>query len=197
MIRVLSDHLLRRACRDALSWPEHVMLSFNISPAQLQERSLGLRILAILGETGLSPHRLEIEITESAIVRDLEAAKAVLSSLHDAGVRIALDDFGTGYSSLYHLRNLKFDVIKIDRSFIENMESEAESAAIVRALTGLGHGLGITVTAEGIEQANQRDVLLKQGCQQGQGFLFSRAVPAEGTAALLALTTVKTRTAVG
>jgi len=185
LIRVLSDHLLRCACNDALSWPEHVTLSFNISPAQLQERTLGLRVLAILGETGLSPRRLEIEITESAIVRDLEAAKAVLSSLRDAGVRIALDDFGTGYSSLYHLRNLKFDVIKIDRSFVENMGSEAESAAIVRALTGLGNGLGLVVTAEGIEQAGQRDVLLRQGCQQGQGFLFSRAVPAEGTAALL------------
>ena len=101
-------------------------------------------------------------------------------------MRIALDDFGTGYSSLYHLRSLKFDVIKIDRSFIENMESEAESAAIVRALTGLGQGLGMVVIAEGIEQGDQRDVLLKQGCQQGQGFLFSQAVPAEETAALLA-----------
>jgi diguanylate cyclase (GGDEF)-like protein len=186
LIRALSDHLLRCACRDAISWPDDVMLSFNISPTQLQEKTLGLRILGILGECGLSPRRLEIEITESAIVRDLEAAKAILSSLHDAGVRIALDDFGTGYSSLYHLRSLKFDVIKIDRSFIENMETEAESAAIVRALTGLGHGLGLVVTAEGVEQGDQRDVLLKQGCQQGQGFLFSQAVPAEEAAALLA-----------
>jgi EAL domain-containing protein (putative c-di-GMP-specific phosphodiesterase class I) len=108
----------------------------------------------------------------------------VLSSLREAGVRVALDDFGTGYSSLYHLRNFKFDVIKIDRSFIESMDSEAESAAIVRALTGLGHGLGLTITAEGIEQPDQRDALLKQGCQQGQGFLFSRAVPATEIAAL-------------
>jgi EAL domain-containing protein (putative c-di-GMP-specific phosphodiesterase class I) len=137
--------------------------------------------LGILGETGLSPQRLEIEITESAIVRDLDTAKVVLSSLREAGVRIALDDFGTGYSSLYHLRNFKFDAIKIDRSFVGNMASEDESAAIVRALTGLGHGLGLTVTAEGIEQSGQRDALLKQGCERGQGFLFSRAVPADET----------------
>jgi diguanylate cyclase (GGDEF)-like protein len=184
LMRALSDHLLRRACRDALSWPDRLTLSFNISPSQLQEKTLGLRILRILGETGLPPRRLEIEITESAIVRDLEAAKIVLSSLREAGVRIALDDFGTGYSSLYHLRNFKFDKIKIDRSFIESMDSETESAAIVRALTGLGQGLGLVITAEGIEQSDQRAALLKQGCQQGQGFLFSRAVPASQAAGL-------------
>jgi diguanylate cyclase (GGDEF)-like protein len=181
LIQQLSDHLLRSACTDALAWPDHVTLSFNIPPARLKERTLGVRILGILGETGLSPQRLEIEITESAIVRDLDTAKVVLSSLREAGVRIALDDFGTGYSSLYHLRNFKFDAIKIDRSFVGNMASEDESAAIVRALTGLGHGLGLTVTAEGIEQSGQRDALLKQGCERGQGFLFSRAVPADET----------------
>ena len=104
----------------------------------------------------MSPQRLEIEITESALVRDLESAKAVLSSLREAGVRVALDDFGTGYSTLYHLRNFKFDAIKIDRSFVGNMGSENEGAAIVRALTGLGHGLGLVITAEGIEQSGQR-----------------------------------------
>ena len=161
------------------------MLSFNISPAQLKENTLGLRILSILGESGLSPRRLEIEITESALVRDLESAKAVLSSLREAGVRIALDDFGTGYSSLYHLRNFKFDAIKIDRSFVGNMGSENESAAIVRALTGLGHGLGLVITAEGIEQSEQREALLKQGCERGQGFLFSRAIPAYETQSFL------------
>ena len=181
LIQPLSDYLLRRACKDALAWPDHVMLSFNISPAQLKEKTLGLRILSILGESGLPARRLEIEITESAIVRDLEAAKVVLSSLREAGVRVALDDFGTGYSSLYHLRNFKFDAIKIDRSFVGNMATEDESAAIVRALTGLGHGLGMVITAEGIEQSDQRDTLLKQGCERGQGFLFSRAIPAQDT----------------
>jgi diguanylate cyclase (GGDEF)-like protein len=185
LIQQLSDYLLRRACTDALAWPDHVMLSFNISPVQLKENTLGLRILGILGETGLSPQRLEIEITESALVRDLESAKAVLSSLREAGVRVALDDFGTGYSTLYHLRNFKFDAIKIDQSFVGNMESENESAAIVRALTGLGHGLGLVITAEGVEQSSQREALLKQGCERGQGFLFSRAIPAHETQGFL------------
>lgn len=184
LIRELSNDLLRRACKDARQWPGDTILSFNISPEQLKDRTLGLTVLGILGECGLPPHRLEIEITESALVRDLDAAKAVLSDLREAGVHIALDDFGTGYSSLYHLRNFKFDKIKIDRSFIEGMESEEESAAIVRALTGLGKGLGLTITAEGVERGDQRDVLLGQGCQQGQGFLFGRAVPAEQAQAL-------------
>jgi predicted signal transduction protein with EAL and GGDEF domain len=185
LIQPLSDHLLRRACTDALEWPNHVTLSFNISPVQLKQKTLGLRILGILGETGLPAARLEIEITESAIVRDLETAKTVLMSLRAAGVRIALDDFGTGYSSLYHLRNLKFDAIKIDRSFVGNMGTEGESAAIVSALTGLGHGLGLSITAEGIEQSEQRDALLAQGCERGQGFLFSRAIPAHETQSFL------------
>jgi diguanylate cyclase (GGDEF)-like protein len=186
LIRQLSDCLLRRACKDAMAWPNLVMLSFNISPAQLKDKTLGLQILSILGESGLSPQRLEIEITESAIVQDIDAARAVLTSLREAGVRIALDDFGTGYSSLYHLRNFEFDAIKIDRSFVATMDFEAESAAIVSALTGLGHGLGLVITAEGVEQSTQRTALLKQGCERGQGFLFSRAIPADETKLFLA-----------
>lgn len=178
LIRELSNHLLSCACRDARDWPPDVTLSFNISPVQMQDRTLGLRILGILSEIGLSPLRLEIEITESALVRDLAAAQEVLGALRDAGVRIALDDFGTGYSSLYHLRNFKFDKIKIDRCFIANMQSEPESAAIVRALVGLGDGLGVTITAEGIEEPAQHSALAEQGCEQGQGFLFSRPVSA-------------------
>jgi EAL domain-containing protein (putative c-di-GMP-specific phosphodiesterase class I) len=139
---------------------------------------LGLRILSILAETGLSPHRLEIELTESALVRDLDGAEKVLGALREAGVRIALDDFGTGYSSLYHLRNFKIDKIKIDRSFIENMEREPEAAALVRALLGLSHGLGLTVTAEGVEKPAQAAALLEQGCQQAQGYLYARAMSA-------------------
>lgn len=177
----LTDHLLRQAARAACQWPEEVTLSFNISPSQLKDRTLGLRILSILGEAGLSPRRLEIEITESALVRDLEGAQQVLGALRDAGVRIALDDFGTGYSSLYHLRNLKIDKFKIDRSFVANMERDPEGAAFVRALLGLGHGLGLTVTAEGVEQLTQAATLLEQGCEQAQGFLYSRAMPAADT----------------
>jgi diguanylate cyclase (GGDEF)-like protein len=184
LIRELTDQLLHAACEAARDWPTHVTLSFNISPVQLKDRTLGLRVLTILGQSGLLPQRLEIEITESALVRDLEAAQEVLGVLRTSGVRIALDDFGTGYSSLYHLRNFKFDKIKIDRSFVSRMNSERESAEIVNALIGLGHGLGLTITAEGIEEGQQTAALLAGGCQQGQGFLFGKAVPAEDAAAL-------------
>ena len=195
LIGELGDQLLRRACRAASDWPAHVTLAFNISPVQLRDRTLGLRILSILGETGISPQRLELEITESALVHDLTAAQETLGALRDVGVRIALDDFGTGYSSLYHLRNFKLDKIKIDRSFVANMSSERESAEIVTALVGLGQGLGFTVTAEGIEQSAQQSELITKGCQQGQGFLFGKAVPAEQAKALFAAPQSQQKTA--
>lgn len=160
-------------------------------PVQLRASDFEARVLRVLSETGLSPARLEIELTENTLVRDLEAAKnalehkKALEHLREAGVRIALDDFGTGYSSLYHLRNFKVDRIKIDRSFVESMGRETESTAIVRALPGLGPGLGVQVTAEGIENLEQKNAPLGQGCNQGQGFLFSRALPAEEIQALL------------
>jgi EAL domain-containing protein (putative c-di-GMP-specific phosphodiesterase class I) len=176
--------LLTTACRDARQWPDHMTLSVNVSPVQLRDSAFGLHVLAILGETGLPPRRLEIEITEAALVRDLQSAKSALESLRAAGVRIALDDFGTGYSSLYHLRNFKLDRIKIDRSFVDSMDRERESAAIVRALIGLGRGLGMQVTAEGIENTTQREVLKSAGCDMGQGFICSRAIPAAEVKAL-------------
>lgn len=186
LIRDLSDWLLRCAAQDAQSWPERVRLSFNISPAQLQDRTLGLHILRILGGGGLSPKRLMIELSESAIVHDLEAAKEILSPLREAGIVIVVDNFGTGNSSLYHLRNFKPDKIKIDRSLVHAMGSDAESAGIVKALAGLGNGLGLTVAAAGIEANSERDALVRAGCRQGQGFLFSRTVPATETSSLLA-----------
>lgn len=181
LMNELTDHLLRQATRAACKWPDDVVLSFNISPSQLKDRSLGLRTLSILADAGLSPRRLEIEITESGLVQDLEGAQQVLGALRNAGVRIALDDFGTGYSSLYHLRNFKIDKLKIDRSFIENMEREPEAAALVRALLGLGLGLGLTITAEGVEQPAQATALLEQGCEQAQGYLYGRAMSASDT----------------
>ncbi len=194
LIAPLTDDLLRQACAEAATWPRHLSLSFNVSPAQLRDMGLGLRLMGILAETGLAPQRLEIELTESALVRDLDAARHILGGIRDAGVRIALDDFGTGYSSLYHLRNFKLDKIKIDRSFIEAMAHDPESAAIVKALVGLGEGLSLAVTAEGVEDAEQRAMLIAQGCQEAQGFLFSRAVPAAEIPALLAAP-VQARTA--
>jgi predicted signal transduction protein with EAL and GGDEF domain len=186
LINELTDHLLRQAAQAACQWPQDVTLSFNISPLQLKDPTLALRILSILGESGLSPRRLEIEITESALVQDLVGAQQVLGALRDAGVRIALDDFGTGYSSLYHLRNLKIDKLKIDRSFIDNIGREPEAVALLRALLGLGHGLGMTVTAEGVELPAQATALLEQGCEQAQGYLYGHAMTAADTINFLA-----------
>jgi EAL domain-containing protein (putative c-di-GMP-specific phosphodiesterase class I) len=133
----------------------------------------------------LPPQQLELEITESALVRDLEVVKFVLGALRDAGVRIALDDFGTGNSSLYHLRSFMLDKIKIDRGFVDAMTTDKDSAAIVHALIGLGAGLGLEVAAEGVETEAQRQLLSDQGCEQGQGFLYSEAVNSDGALAML------------
>ncbi len=186
LIHALAEKLLRRACREARSWPSHVSLAFDLSPVQLKDPGLGLRILGILSETGMWPSRLAIEITENAVVRDLETAKQALGPLRNAGVKIVLDDFGTGYSSLYHLRNFKVDRIKIAGGFVERMAADHESAAIVNALIGLGRGLGFTVTAEGVDGSAQGRELLAQGCELGQGRLFSDAVPAGETTSFFA-----------
>ncbi|MEI9984055.1 MAG: EAL domain-containing protein [Aliidongia sp.] len=178
LIGQLTDVLLERACTDGQDWPDGLDLAFNVSPILLRDSSFCLRVLAILDRTGFAPARLELEITESALVRDLEAARAALRGLRDAGVRIALDDFGTGYSSLYHLRNFKVDGLKIDRGFVESMERDRESATIVRALIGLGEGLGLAVTAEGVETLDQERLLREQGCSQAQGLLYCDALPA-------------------
>jgi diguanylate cyclase (GGDEF)-like protein len=185
LITTLTDQILRQAARAARAWPDDVTLAVNLSPVLLKDQTLGLRVLAILGETGLLPSRLEIEITETALVQDLEGAQQVLGALRDAGVRIALDDFGTGYSSLYHLRNFKVDKIKIDRTFIEDMERHPEAFVLLNALLGFGRGLGLTVTAEGVEQPGQAAILLQQGCEQAQGFLFGKAMTADEAAALV------------
>ena len=186
LISELTDQMLLRACQGAMTWPSSVRLAVNVSPVLLRDPGFGLRVMAILGQSGLAPTRLEIEITESALVQDMEAAQFTLGALRDAGIRIALDDFGTGYSSLYHLRNFKLDAIKIDRSFVEAMSRDPDSAAIVKALIGLGAGLSLSVTAEGVENAQQQGLLAAQGCSNAQGFLFSHAVSIEETQGLLA-----------
>jgi EAL domain-containing protein (putative c-di-GMP-specific phosphodiesterase class I) len=185
VIDTLSDLLLRQACRDASQWPKEMTLSFNISPVQLQDQTLGLRILAILGETGFDARRLELEITESALVDHAGVAQTVINQLRDVGVRIALDDFGTGYATLSQLLALHVDKLKIDRSFVDRLGKDDESAVIVRAIIGLASGFGLTTTAEGIEDRSQLDYLKANGCAEGQGYLFSKAVPANEVAALL------------
>jgi len=184
LIHELADRVLRNACDTATHWPESVTLAVDLYPVQLRDPDFKSRVLSRLSKSGLSPRRLEIEITESALVQDLESAQEVLGGLRDAGVRIALDNFGTGYSSLYHLRNFKLDKIKIDRGFIASITSQQESAAIVSALVGLGSGLGLTVAAEGIDATQQRISLLGSGCTLGQGHLFGGPVSAEGSVTL-------------
>jgi diguanylate cyclase (GGDEF)-like protein len=182
-IHELSAQLMRVACAAAVKWPGDVTLAFDIFPSQIRDRALKTRIISILQETGLAASRLEIEITESALVHDLDAARDTLGSLRDIGVKIALANFGTGYSSLYHLRNFKLDRIKIDRSFVESLSSNIESAKIIDALIGLGRGLGLTVTADGVGTIQQGTSLLETGCEQGQGLMFGGAVAADQTIA--------------
>jgi diguanylate cyclase (GGDEF)-like protein len=185
LINALGDQLFRRACFDACSWPETFTLAINVSPIQLLDPTLGLRILSVLGQTGFSPRRLEIEITESALVENIAAAKTVIDELRQAGVRIALDDFGTGYATLSQLLSFRLDKIKIDQSFVSHLDDSADSRVIVRAILGLAKGFGLTTTAEGIEDAGQLAYLVANGCTEGQGYLFSKAVPAADIPALL------------
>jgi len=185
LIHELADHVLIQACKAAVEWPQNIFLSIDVLSSQIKNRSLPHRILEILEETSLAPERLEIEITESTLVRDLDAAQNTLGTLKNAGVKIALDNFGTGYSSLYHLRNFKLDKIKIDSSFIRSMKTENESREIIQALVGLAQGLGLKTAAEGVLDLDQQNSLIESGCEQGQGFLFSEFVSPEQTFALL------------
>jgi diguanylate cyclase (GGDEF)-like protein len=186
LIHPLAERILRQACEAAKTWPSYVKLSVDIYPSQLKDRLLAARILRILQEAGIAPDRLEVEITESALVADMENAQIVLGSLRNAGVRISLDNFGTGYSSLYHLRNFKLDKIKIDRSFIHAVATERATAGIVSALVGLGQGLGLTIAADGIDGIDQEFSLVTSGCEEGQGALFSAPICGTDTLRLFA-----------
>src|ERR1700689_3251114 len=185
LIGALGDQLLRHACIDARAWPDTFTLAVNVSPVQLRDPTLGLRILSILGQTGFSPHRLEIEITESALVQNIGIAQTVIDDLRRAGVRIALNDFGTGYATLTQLLSFHLDKIKIDRSFVSRLDKSEDSLVIVRAILGLAKGFGLTTTAEGVEDAAQLACLKANGCAEGQGYLFGRAIPAAEIPALL------------
>jgi len=172
----LTYYLLARAVRDAKNRSPHTFLSLNLSPRQFADPVLAERILRILTEAGFPPQRLEIEITETAVMQRLEDAKVTLQSLRNLGIRIALDDFGTGYAGLHHLRELNFDTLKIDRSFITHMLDNPDEAKIVEAIVSLGHSFGLRTTAEGIEAREVLDRLMQLGCETGQGFLFGKPV---------------------
>jgi diguanylate cyclase (GGDEF)-like protein len=183
LILSIGDWAIEKALTSAMAWrtalaPAEPILSVNLSALQFQQPDLLSRIAAMLRKTGLDPRTLEIEITESAMIQDLDRAIATMRALRDCGVRLAIDDFGTGYSSLSYLRRLAVDRVKIDQSFIAAIESDPGTATIVRSVIDLAHALGISVTAEGIETSNQLDILRSVGCDFGQGFLLSAAVPA-------------------
>jgi diguanylate cyclase (GGDEF)-like protein len=179
LITDLCEQLLRKACQDAARWPSDISFSFNLSPTQLSDKLLGLRIITILKDNGLLPSRLEIEITESAMIQDGDSALQVLSDLQAAGIRTALDDFGTGYSSLSQIAKFNFDRIKIDRSFINDLEIDEKQKSIVKAIIALGDGLDVSTTAEGVETDTQLAALKALGCSCGQGFLLGRPMPAD------------------
>ncbi len=177
--------VLETACAEAAKWPEHLRISVNISPVQLRAGDLVDAVKAALDRTGLPACRLELEVTEGALIEKPEQARAVLSRLKDMGVQIAIDDFGTGYSSLSYLRHFPFDRIKIDRSFIEHLQRDSDALLIVRAIINLGHSLGVGVLAEGIETAEQLQLLREQGCDQIQGYLLGRPAPIAGALAVM------------
>ena len=177
--------VLRRACADAAGWPGGVRVAVNLSAAQFRGRELVAAVVGALAAAGLAPARLELEITETVLLRDGEATLATLRELRALGVRIAMDDFGTGYSSLGYLRSFPFDKIKIDRCFVRDLGASADCEAIVRAVTGLGGSLGIATTAEGVETEEQLERLRAEGCDEAQGFHLGRPMPAADVRALL------------
>jgi EAL domain-containing protein (putative c-di-GMP-specific phosphodiesterase class I) len=178
LINPLGEWVLNTACAEAARWPDNVRIAVNVSPVQFRGQAFALKVAAALAFSGLAAHRLELEITEAVLIRDDEAALAMLHELRALGVRIALDDFGTGYSSLSYLQRFPFDKIKIDRCFIKDVAEPDGAASIVQAVVNIAAARNMTTTAEGVETEQQRDMLRTLGCTEMQGWLFSRALPA-------------------
>jgi diguanylate cyclase (GGDEF)-like protein/PAS domain S-box-containing protein len=190
LIDELGDWVLRTACAEAATWPDHIRIAVNVSPIQLKCQTLAIRIAGALATSGLRPDRLELEITEAVLIRDDEAALAILHQLRGIGVRIALDDFGTGYSSLSYLRRFPFDKIKIDRCFVSDIDA-AGGSSIVQAVVNIAAALNTTTVAEGVETETQRALLRELGCTEMQGYLFSAAKPAAEVKKLFAATSAQ------
>jgi diguanylate cyclase (GGDEF)-like protein/PAS domain S-box-containing protein len=177
LIVPLGEWILRRACADVAAWPSHIKVAVNLSPAQFGKGNLLETITSILADSGLSPERLELEITETVLLQKNESNLSILHQLRNLGIAIVLDDFGTGYSSLSYLRLFPFDKIKIDRSFVSEMSTNADSAAIVSAVAGLGRSLRAGTVAEGVETEDQLALVRAAGCTHVQGYLFGRPCP--------------------
>ena len=173
------------ACRDAAGWPDDIGVAVNLSPAQFKRGDLVAMTTSALAAAGLSPRRLELEITESVLLHDEKWVRSVLEKLTAFGVRIAMDDFGTGYSSLSYLRSFPFAKIKIDSSFVADLAGTTDALAIVQATIQLSEKLGMKTTAEGVETAEQLAILTSEGCSEVQGYHVSRPVPADRVFELL------------
>ncbi len=179
LIGPIGEWVIKHACVTAARWPEHVTIAVNISPAQFQNPAFVQVVVDALAASGLCPSRLELEITETALLSDSDATLGMLHEIQKLGVRVANDDFGTGYSSLSNLQSFPFDRLKIDRSFVKNIASCSGSLNIVRAVAALASGLGIPATAEGVENMAQLAQVVSEGCTEMQGFLMSEALPAD------------------
>ena len=175
----LGEWVLRRACQETINWPSDIKVAVNLSPTQLKSRNLIEVVVDALSTAGLAANRLQLEITETVLMQNTFNTLSILQKLRALGVQIALDDFGTGYSSLSYLRSFPFDKIKIDRSFIQDLSNGAEPIAIVHAVAGLAKSLNMISTAEGVETEQQLEKLQSLGCVEMQGYLFSRARPAD------------------
>jgi diguanylate cyclase (GGDEF)-like protein len=177
LIVQLGEWAIRRACADAAKWPGNLRVAVNLSPVQFRDTNLPTVVVDALSSSGLPANRLELEITEGVMLGNNMQNVLTLEKLRDLGVRISIDDFGTGFSGLGYLRAFPFDKVKLDQSFVREMDSNLESMAIIRASIGLGSNLGMCITAEGVESLDQCDELLKEGCTEVQGFLFGQARP--------------------
>lgn len=185
LIVQLGEFVLREACAEAASWTPDIAVAVNLSAVQFRATDLVSVVTAAFADSGLSANRLELEITETLLMDQKDEVVKTLATLRDLGVRIPLDDFGTGYSSLAYLSSFLFDKIEIDRSFVRDVTNCADSAAIIRAITSLAGTLGMSTTAEGVESVEELEWLRDQGCREGQGYLFSRPVPARDLRLLL------------
>jgi diguanylate cyclase (GGDEF)-like protein/PAS domain S-box-containing protein len=185
LIVEMGEWILREACREAASWPMPLQIAVNLSPAQFMHGDVVSLVHSILLETGLSPGRLELEITEGVLIEDFDRGLALLRRLKALGVRISMDDFGSGYSSLSYLQAFPFDKIKIDRAFVINLGRNPQSAAIIRAVIGLGHGLEMSIVAEGVETQEQLSFLAAEGCDAVQGYFLGKPLPIGQYAALV------------
>ena len=181
MISQLSEGLIYQAVRDAAEWDPKLTLSVNISPVQLRDPWFAQKLMRLLADSGFPPHRLELEITESCLLENIGAVRAIVTSLKNQGIRISLDDFGTGYSSLSQLRSLPFDRLKIDRSFVAELAEDGISSDLIEAIVSMGHGLSMPVTAEGVETAAIQRALQSMGPLKGQGYLYGMPEDAAAT----------------